>query len=1096
VTHAIFLLITIWVSGIVVELLFNLPPDQRVWLLFLLILGSLATIVRLILRVVRNPILKSNFSTQKHWALKLGNFASDKLRDRLLNAIQVNRTNRYGHSDDLAKVALHQVVADMGDIPLDQVIKRNMRQKGLLMRFASQTVVFLLFLAVPTGLSDAMDRLLHPKTAYTQPPSYTISVETEQDWAYRGELTKFRIKVEGEPVSDVEFKYSYDGGDAQSKTVRLKDNSVDLEFEGFSSSIIYHAKYREFSSPEKRLNIVTRPQISELQYRLTPPRYSRLPVEIGAENVGDVEALPGSRFELTIRATKLIGEAYFVFQPTGTDSSAVDSSTLELSGLRGTVEHTMTQGGKYSVRLRDEDNHPNRDPVSYRIRLLTDEYPTVRILFPDEDVILGDDMIVPLQVAADDDFGVSKLQIAFQKLGGENDSAVTTFPLTPDQPGSATILASEMWELGNLTLVPGDVVEYWAIAWDNDNISGPKRSESERRIVRLPTIEEIFAGVEESEQAGFDQAEQALEQARELKDRVAEVIEEMKRNPEADWEQQKQIESAIEQQDELQKQVDQLKQKIDQLVEQLEKHDLLAMETLEKYKQLQELLAEVATPEMKEAMKKLQEAMEKQDPDALRKALEQFDIDREEYLQNIERSLSILKQLQLERKMDELVKQAEELLHRQEEILDGMEDQPADELSKQQQSLANSTENFEQNIEAAKQLAEESGETELADELSDLLKQMDDKKIPTNMRETAQNISSGNMQEAQQQGEQSARDLSELAGQLSNSSQGLKQRRKDNMEKKLRRLTEELLYVSQAQEELAGESIRTGTHSPRYRGLAGRQEDIRNSLNGVTGRLFNVSKETFFVNPSLGAKLGKASEEMGSALKKYSDRNPRSVAKPQSNALGNINQAARQLLEALSEMQGSSSSTGYEEMMEKLSQMAQQQSELNQQSMGMPMPGQGEQQMPGENGMQQLGRMAAEQRMLQEGMKRLSEEGEGMQEILGDLDGIGKSMGEVAGDMEEKNVNQRTRRLQRQIVSRLLDATRSVREEEYSRKRESKTGSDLTRKSPKDLMFDKDKDQLRRDLLRALQEGYTRDYRQLIRAYFRQLEKAEELQKR
>lgn len=1033
--------------------------------------------------------------------MKLGEFASDKLRDRLLNAIQVNRSNRYGHSEDLATTALHQVVADMSDIPLDPVIDREKRRKGLLTRFASQVAILILVVTVPSGLRDAANRLLHPGTAYSQPPTYILSVESQQDWAYRGEATHFTIKVEGEPVSEVEFRYRYDGGDIQTEAVRLRDNAAELEFEGFTTSITYHARYRDFLSSENRLDVVTRPQISELQYKLTPPRYSRLPVEIGAENVGDVEALPGSKLELTVRATKPIGNAWFVFQPSDADSSAADSSSLELSGLTGTVDHILIREGKYRIRLRDEADHPDSDPVSYRIHLLTDEYPTVRILYPDEDVILGDDMIVPLQVSADDDYGISRLTIVYHKLGdpnaGQEKVEVSSFPITPDIPGSATILTIDMWEMGSLALVPGDAVEYWAVVWDNDNISGPKRSESERRIVRLPTIEEIFAGVEESEQAGFDQAEKALEQARELKDRVAEAIEEMKRNPEADWEQQKQIESAIEQQDSLQKQVDQLKQKIDQLVEQLEKHDLLTMETLEKYKQLQELLAEVATPEMKEAMQKLQEAMEKQDPDALRKALEQFDVDREEYLENIERSLNILKQLQLERKMDELVKQAEELLHRQEDILAGMEDQPPDELAKKQESLANSTENFKKNIEDAQKLAEESGETELADELTDLMNQMDVKQIPSNMRRTAQNMSSGNMDKAQEQGELSARDLSELAGQLSESSEDMKQRRKDDMQKKIRRLTEELLYVSQAQEELAEESVRTGTHSPRYRDLAGRQEDIRNSLNGVTGRLFNVSKETFFVNPSLGAKLGKASAEMESALQKYSDRNPRSVEAPQSSALGNVNQAARQLLEALSQMESSQSSTGYDEMMEQLSQMTQQQSELNQQSIGMPMPGQGEQQqMPGEQGgMQSLGRMAAEQRMLQEGMQKLSEEGQGMQEILGDLDGIAKSMGEVAGDMEEKNINQRTRQLQRQIVSRLLDATRSVREQEYSRKRESKTGSDLARKSPQELMFDKDKDQLRRDLLRALQEGYTRDYRQLIRAYFRQLEQAEELQK-
>ncbi len=1090
---AVFLTLIAWSIGILIEFGFNLQTIPRGWLLGAVICASIGAFSYFIWKVISNPTLQQGRFSQEHWALKLGEHAPDRLRDRLLNAIQINRSNRYDHSNDLATEALYQAVADMEDVSLDQVIDLSRRRQQLIYKIGSQIAIVLIFLLLPVSFTDAMDRLLHPKNNYIQAPSFTLLVETIEDWAYRSEEIEFTITADGEAVSSVEFSYQYVGGEDQIENVRLNNNVGKIKFDGFSSSISYMVRHDEITSPEKRLEIVTRPQISELQYRLTPPRYSRMPIEVGQENVGDVETLPGSKLELTIRSTKPLANCWFLFQPNGVDSTGIDSSSMDVLGQTGRIQLTLKDEGRYYVRLRDQDNHPDRDPVAYRIRLMTDEHPSVRILFPDDDLLLGEDMIVPLQVAADDDYGISKLAISYHRLGSADDSVITTFPLKLDLPNTVAVMADEMWEMGKLTLVPGDVVEYWAVAWDNDNINGPKRTESERRLIRLPTIEEIFAGVEESEQAGFDQAEQALESARDLKERVEEVIEEMKRNPEMDWEQRKEIESAIEQQNELQKQVEQLKQKIDELVEQLEKHDLLTMETLEKYQQLQELLAEIATPEMKEAMEKIQQAMEKQDPEALRKAMEQFDMDREEFLQNIERSLSILEQLQLERKMDELVKQAEELLHRQEEILAEMEENPSEELAKQQESLANSTDNFKQNMESAKKLAEDADETALADALDSLMNAMDEKQLSSNMRQTAQDISAGNMESAKPRGEQSARDLSEMASQLSNAGEAMKQNRKDELEDKLRRLTEELLYVSQAQESLADESERTGTHSPRFRGLAGQQEDIRNSLSGVTGRLFEVSRETFFVTPSLGAKLGKASEDMGSALDKYSDRNPRSVAKPQESALGNINQAARELLDALGQMQGSSSSSGYEEMMEKLSEMAQQQSGLNQQSSGMPMPGEGQQMpgsqpMPGNQGMQGMGKMAAQQRALQQGMQKLSEEGQGMQDILGDLDGVAKSMGEVAGDMEEKNINQRTRRLQRQIVSRLLDATRSVREQEYSRKRESISGKDLVRKSPKGLQFDKDKDQLRRDLLRALQEGYTRDYRALIRAYYQQLE--------
>jgi len=165
--------------------------------------------------------------------------------------------------------------------------------------------------------------------------------------------------------------------------------------------------------------------------------------------------------------------------------------------------------------------------------------------------------------------------------------------------------------------------------------------------------------------------------------------------------------------------------------------------------------------------------------------------------------------------------------------------------------------------------------------------------------------------------------------------------------------------------------------------------------------------------------------------------------------------------------------------------MAGSQQGLNQQT--MPMFGsEGQGMMPGAG--DKLSQLAAQQRALQEQMQKASEGAQGMQEILGDLGQIAAQMGEVAKDLEDKNLGERTRRLQQQIVNRLLDATRSAREEEYSRQRESKSGEQMARRSPPPLMQELEQQRISRDLQKALQEGYTRDYRELIRQYFQALE--------
>jgi len=493
---------------------------------------------------------------------------------------------------------------------------------------------------------------------------------------------------------------------------------------------------------------------------------------------------------------------------------------------------------------------------------------------------------------------------------------------------------------------------------------------------------------------------------------------------------------------------------------------------------------------MREAMEKLRQAMEEQDPDQIREALEDLAMDQEEFLKNIERSMEILKQLQLERKLDELVKQIEEILHEQEDILGEMDGDEQQNTADRQKDLAKPMETFHNRLQETGNLAEENEAGDLAAQLDSLMQELASKDIPANMREAGAELSEGNKKEAKSGAEMNARDLAELLSKLNQMANDFKEAKKDELADKIRRTTEDMLYLSEDQEELSDQSKELGTQSPRYRTLAGRQDDIRSALGRIIEGLFEISKETFFITPDLGAALGKAAKDLDKAIERYTDRNPRSVSQSQTSALGSMNSAIRQLIDILGQIQDSNSSTGYEEMLERLSEMASSQSSLNQQS--MPMPGQeGQQSMPGGQGSGSMQRLAAQQRELQRQMEELGDDAQGMQEILGDLDALAKNMGEVANDMEDQNVTQRTRRLQQQIVSRLLDATRSAREKEYSQKRESKSGEDITRRSPEQLQLDSDTQKLRRDLKRALQEGYTRDYRRLIRAYFRSLEEIE-----
>lgn len=1085
-TGVSILLILLTSLGII-EAVFNLPRGARLWVIAIAVCVISVVAVRLWLKLREDPRLNDGWVADRFWALKLGELADTRTRDRLLNAIQIAETpSQFGEvvSDDLARDALYRAVAQVSGLnPADaldpQPQRRSLRDLSIV-----GTTFLLSFIIGYSTLLPAYTRLAGSFSDKQPPPDFTLSVTPSGGWCYRSEPIKFTIRAAGNFPKTASFDYSNQGGSVTSLDVRLGSGSAEIGFDGFDSPISYSVRSGSVKAGPFELNVIARPQIADIQYRLDPPAYTHTPPEQGRDNVGDIEGLPGTSVDLSIRATKALSAASFHLMRG--DTLLRDSLPLDISGSAGRIRFLLREEGKYCIRLTDKDGHPDRDPVHYRIHLTRDESPAVRIVQPDGDVVLGDDMVVPLRIECEDDYGLNRLVLEYRKM--EGDTSVRQHPLRSLRDAKSAQVDT-LWSLGELSLTPGDVIEYWAVVYDNDNINGPKRGESEHRIVRLPTFEEIASGVEKAESKTTEDAQKTLEAAKDLQKQVSKLVEDMKRDPKVDWEKKQQLQNALDQQQKLTEKAQQLAKTLDDLVDKLDKHNLLTPETMEKYQELQKLMQEVATPEMRDAMEKLKKAMESQDPEKIRQALDQFDMNRDEFQKNIERNLAILQQLKLERQLDELARRAEELLHNQELAIDQMKRGETDVAANKLETQAKSTESLQKEIAAASKTAAENQEVETTGTLDSLGQEISRKGIPSDMRQSSGQLMQGDQQSAEQGSEETARDLASLSSGLKEAANQLKQKRIDDISGKLRRLVEEMLFIAQGQEEVMRTGGVTGTQSPRYRELAGGQQDVREGLVGVTNRLMDVAQQTFFLTPELGAKLGKALKEMDDALQDYSDRYPRNATSSQKQALGDVNRCTLELLNVMAQMKGSSSSTGYEEMMKKLSEMASQQEGLNQQSMPMPMPGQNGQsgQMPDGSTMAQL---AAQQRALQAQMQQASEDAQQIQQMLGNLQEIANQMGEVGDDLEAKQINERTRNLQRQIVNRLLDATRSAHEEEYSKNRESRTGIDLSRKSPPELQLEAEQDKLRRDLLRALQEGYTPDYRKLIREYYESLGKS------
>ncbi len=126
---------------------------------------------------------------------------------------------------------------------------------------------------------------------------------------------------------------------------------------------------------------------------------------------------------------------------------------------------------------------------------------------------------------------------------------------------------------------------------------------------------------------------------------------------------------------------------------------------------------------------------------------------------------------------------------------------------------------------------------------------------------------------------------------------------------------------------------------------------------------------------------------------------------------------------------------------------------------------------------------------LQELAQEAKESGE-FSKILGDLDRVAQEMQEVQTNLSQGDVNPATLQKQDRILSRLLESQKSLRERDYEKRRTAETGTNVRRESPADINFgtQEGKNILREELFQVREGKYARDYEELIRKYFEQLE--------
>ena len=1079
---ATFGLLALGVVALASALLLPLHRSEYATLRGGLVLGSAAALVFALLRVFWAR------TTLPDAALEASRLLGQD-QDQLLTAYELGRdappfSADTGYSDLLKQRAVRDAAERASGLKLEKL--RAWRGRSSWLRRLG--IVFLLLAGVAalggarTGTTVA--RIADPERAPLAP--IRIRVEPGSEEVEGGASVPVRVYIAGTErkpklLSKERAKGTRDDWreatlEAASEEARPRagERAYETVLANVKEDVAYQVRAADRVSPVYLLTVRDLPRATGFRVRYQYPAYCGLTSEATNAITGDLAAPRGTRVELEVLLNRSVDRAALVY-----DGGA--SATGDVGERLARFIVPVRADARYRIRLVDARKR-SVDLGPYEIRSIPDRPPTVTVLAPDPVEDVPGDGITEMVAGATDDYGVRKILLRYRV----REEAQRTETLHEELASTRELAIRYTWSLKPFNLLPGEEVEYEVGAVDGNQVDGPQVTWSETRRLRFPSAAEILSSVERQQDESVATLEDAMRNAKALKEKSEDLAREMGRTKDLPWEKAQDIQKTLEGQQALREQIDKVADKLSQDADKLAQSNTLNAELVQKLTELHQLLDQLHDQSILRAMQKVQEALKKMSPQDLERAMQNMKFTQEEVLRNLERTIAMLKQVKMEEKLEAVAERAADMARRQLALNDSLartresarmkdlaqNEKTIQKLSQEERAALDSLQSELRNMDAetaeeAQKQQEKLGPDGLYPIFEKSIEEMD-KAIRGEAQETTQDL--------QQQ-------LEQMRNALSKMKESFSLKKKSDVGRKMDAAIQDLLEIADAQEDLLGDQ----KSQPGQR--ASTQQGLEETTESAANRVGELAKQTLFITPEVMQALGRALSNQKNAVGRYSMEDMIGGMVSSKEATIALNQAATGLLKGRQAMEQAKSSTGFQEAMQMMQNLAGEQQQLNGQALSL-MPGQnGSNGQSGRMSPDQAGmlqRMAAEQeairRGLNEAMQKMGQGGG----TLGNLGQTGEDMDKVAQDLRGGRLNQETVERQQRILSRLLDAPRSVEKRDYSRRRTSRPGVDVVRSSPGALSPDlvKSRPSLAALLARGGRDPVSPRYRAVVDQYF------------
>jgi hypothetical protein len=1055
------------------------------WARLSLLILFFSLVAYCVYRYLREPlgfwIVRRGMKTQQSARLIGKHFPS--ISDRLLNLVQLTTFQE----SSLVYASIQQKSAELEPIAFDAAIslKENARYFKYLI---IPLVIILTLLIFNQGIiTQSAHRIVNFDQKFSPQAPFKFVLQNQSLTGFFNEDFTLTVLLEGSAIPQSAYIVL---GPQRLKMEMVGQGQFQYTFEKIQQNKTFQLDAAGYFSSVYEIKLINRPELTDFRVDLQYPKYLQRKDE-RLSNAGNLEIPEGTLVTWHIQTNHTL-QAHLSF--TG-DSS---KNKMQLSDNQAfTFKRVIKEPDYYELTL-DNETSKNKDRIFYGIEVIKDQFPQLTVTNFKDSVLYKQIILGGL---AFDDYGITQLGLLFHVK--EADQRIVhkkqiNIPIAYNQAQQSFFFN---WNLDSLILKPGQHLEYYLQVWDNDGVNGRKSTRSATYTFFVPDKDQLVTDISKSQSQAEQKLEQGLSKAQNFKKQIEDAQQKLKGKQTLDWQDKKKLEDIVEQKKALDQLLNQLKEQ-NKLLEQ--KKDAFTEQDeriREKAQQIQKLMEELLDEETKKLMAELEKLLkENANPAELDRVLDKLNKNSSNLEKELDRALELFKQLQFEYKLDQAIQDLKQHTENQQSLLDKTEQREKEQASEQGKKKdtenvnETSKEKNQQLAEEQKKLNEEFKNTEekldelreLGEELNqeeNLPEQEQGEEIDELQKESEENLKQnkpGNSKGAQQKAVEKMKKMQrQMEGMQSSMSMEMDVQ---NLES-LRQIIHGLIKVSYDQENLIKKFRELEQNDPRFNALAQQQIKLKDDVKVLEDSLLALAKR----DAMLGTFVTREVTELNSRLDKVIDANKerkrQQAATEMQLSMTTINNLALMLdshFDMLMQMMANakpSMKKGKQKSKERsLSQMQQQ---LNQRIEELKGSGKSGRQLS-----EELAEMAAEQerirRALQDMQNKMNEKGG---KTPGD-DLPGK-MEETEMDLVNKKLSDQLIKRQKEILTRLLESEKSMREQDLDDERKGETAKDYNKEIPaavEEYLRLKEKEV---ELLKTVPPKLYPYYKKEVREYFK-----------